>query len=85
MFSWIRLELHLSSDIKDTLRGDEAEVNHHGRSVTAGGKENSITPVEAGMKKSMENPPSYNNLVSVREDVQVKMEIAIRIAGTVKH
>ena len=67
------------------MRGEETEVNHHGRSVTVGGKENSITPVEAGMKKSMENPPSYNNLVSVREDVQVKMEIAIRIRETVKH
>ena len=56
------------------MRGDEAEVNHHGRSVAVGGKENSITPVEAGVKKSMENPPSYNNLVSVREDVQVQFE-----------
>ena len=73
--------MHLSSDFKDTLRGDETEVNHHGRSVSVGGKENSITPVETEMKKSKENPPSYNNLVSVREDVQVKREIEIRIVG----
>ena len=72
--------MHLSSDFfKDTLRGDETEVNHHGRSVAVGGKENSITPVEAEMKESIKNPPSYNNLVSVREDVQVKREIEIRI------
>ena len=63
------------------MRGEETEVNHHGRSVTVGGKENSITPVEAGMKKPVESqsPPSYNNLVSVREDVQVKMAIEIKI------
>ena len=73
--------MHLCSDFKDTLRGDETEVNHHGRSVAVGGKESSITPVEAEMKKSMENPPSYNNLVSVREDVQVKRESEIRIVG----
>ena len=63
--------MHLSSVSKDTLRGDETEVNHHGRSAAVGGKENTITPLEAEMKK----PPSYNNLVSVREDVQVKREI----------
>ena len=77
----IRTASLFSSDLKDTLRGDETEVNHHGRSVTVGGKENSITPVEAGMKKPVESPPSYNNLVSVREDVQVKMANEIGIVG----
>ena len=50
------------------MRGEETEVNHHGRSVTVGGKENSITPVEAGMKKSMENPPSYSNTPDTETD-----------------
>ena len=36
------------SAVKDTLRGDETEVNHHGRSVTVDGKAGSIFCQKSG-------------------------------------